>query len=163
MGKAKPWWVLAVAWTIGLAQAATPVPEAPRATEYAAVQARLQRGWNTWDTNSVTRQVLLPEGLGISLGVRRRSSENTDAYLPDALIGRQGKADEKVFPGPHAYDGSYSALRLTWRGVDLRLETAQADGDLVMLVTPLSGPARWCRVSRGSASGWGTRKIRRHS
>jgi len=114
-------------------QAATP--------EYAALQARLQQGWNSWDTRSVTRQVLLPQGLAVDLGVKRRSSENTDAFLATALIGRKGPTDEKVVPGPHAYDGSYSELRLSWRGIDLRLETAQVDGDLVMLVTPVDAPA----------------------
>ena len=115
--------------------AALPAAATP---EYAAVQARLQQGWNSWDTNSVTRQVLLPQGLAVTLGVQRRSSENTDAFLATALIGRKGATDEKVVPGPHAYDGSYSALRLSWRGVDLRLETAQDKGELVMLVTPLA-------------------------
>jgi putative isomerase len=137
MGKMK-WLLAAAAALIGAAAGAQGPARAP---EYAAVQARLQHGWNSWDTNSVTEQVLLPEGLGIALGVRRRSSENTDAFLPGALIGRKGKDDEKIIPGPHAYDGSYSALRLTWRGVDLRLETASVDSDLVMLVTPLSTPA----------------------
>ena len=138
----KAQWLLLVAASIGMSATAAPAVPAPaRAPAYAAVQARLQHGWNSWDTNSVTEQVLLPEGLAIALGVRRRSSENTDAYLAHALIGRKGKDDEKVFPGPHAYDGSYSALRLSWRGVDLTLETADADGDLEMLVTPLAGPA----------------------
>jgi len=126
--------LLILVWLIGL-------PAVARTPEYSAVQARLQHGWNSWDTNSVTEQVLLPQGLGIALGVRRRSSENSDAFLANALIGRKGVDDEKVFPGPHAYDGSYSALRLSWRGVDLLLEAANVDGDLVMLVTPLSSPA----------------------
>jgi hypothetical protein len=117
--------------------------QTPAATpEYAALQARLQQGWNSWDTHSVTRQVLLPQGLGLDLGVKRRTSENTDAFLATALIGRKGPGDEKVVPGPHAYDGSYSELRLSWRGIDLRLETAQDNGDLVMLVTPLAAPAQ---------------------
>jgi len=128
-------------WCLVLAALAA-TPARARPPDYAAVQARLQQGWNSWDTNSVTRQVLLPQGLGISLGVKRRSSENTDAYLATALIGRKEAGDEKVVPGPHAYDGSYSELRLNWRGVELRLETAQEEGDLVMLVTPLAMPAQ---------------------
>src|SRR3954470_8723232 len=88
-------------------------------SEYAAVQARLQQGWNTWDTNTVIGQVLLPQGLEIRLGLKRNSSENSDAYLGSALIGRQGKDDEQVFPGPHTYDGAYTELRLSWRGVEV--------------------------------------------
>jgi putative isomerase len=114
---------------------------APRTPPYAAVQARLASGWNSWDTNTVAGQVLLPYGLQIRLGVRRTSSENTDAFLPTALIGRKGADEETVTPGPHAFDGDYTELRLSWRGVELRLETAHVGDDLVMLVTPLSRPA----------------------
>jgi putative isomerase len=112
--------------------------ESSRSRNYAIVQSRLQRGWNTWDTHTVTGQVLLPYGLQIRLGVKKASSENTDAFLQTALIGRKGPTDEKVFPGPHSYDGSYTELRLAWSGIQLRLETAHAGEDLVMLVTPLS-------------------------
>lgn len=115
--------------------------DAARSPNYAEVQARLQRGWNSWDTNTVTGQVLLPYGLQIRLGVKKASAENTDAFLPAALIGRKGAGDETVFPGPHSYDGAYSELRLKWRGIELRLETAHAGDDLVMLVTPLSKAA----------------------
>ena len=114
--------------------------EATPSANYAAVQSRLQRGWNTWDTHTVMGQVLLPYGLQIRLGVKKENSVASDAFLGTALIGRQQPNDEKVFPGPHAYDGSYTDLRLTWRGIELRLETAHAGEDLVMLVTPLSKP-----------------------
>ena len=42
----------------------------PRSAEYAKVQERLARGWNTWDVHSVATQVLLPEGLAIHVGMR---------------------------------------------------------------------------------------------
>ncbi|MBB5716465.1 MGH1-like glycoside hydrolase domain-containing protein [Sphingomonas aerophila] len=112
-----------------------------RSPEYEAVQARLQRGWNSWDTNTVAGQVLLPYGLAIRLGVKKESAENTNAFLGTALIGRRAAGDEMVYPGPHSYDGSYTEFRLTWRGIALRLETAHVGTDLVMLVTPLSRPA----------------------
>lgn len=126
----------ALAAAIGVAAAAHSVP-AVRSPEYATVQARLQHGWNSWDTNSVTAQVLLPYGLELRLGVKKATSENADAFLPTALIGRRGAEDEQVFPGPHAYDGAYSALKLSWRGIVLQLETAHVGDDLVMLVTPV--------------------------
>jgi len=118
-----------------------PAQAQQRSAEYAAVQARLQQGWNSWDTSTVTGQVLLPDGLEIRLGVQRATTLNSDAFLSTALIGRQGADDERVFPGPHAYDGSYSTLRLDWRGVSLQVETAHDGDDLVMLVTPLARPA----------------------
>ncbi|MGZ6041435.1 MAG: hypothetical protein ACXWKW_04515, partial [Asticcacaulis sp.] len=131
----------AVAALAALAMTALSLPAqaTPRSAGYAAVQARLQHGWNSWDTHTVTGQVLLPAGLEIRLGVKRVTTENSDAYLSDALIGRQGAQEERVFPGPHAYDGSYSELRVTWRGVELELQTAHAGDDLVMLITPLKG------------------------
>lgn len=126
------------AFAAAMMVAAPIAAQLPRSPDYAAVQARLQQGWNSWDTNTVTGQVLLPYGLQIRLGVKKASSENTDAFLPTALIGRKAAGEETVFPGPHSYDGAYTELRLAWRGVTLRLETAHVGDDLVMLVTPLS-------------------------
>ncbi|USI74656.1 MGH1-like glycoside hydrolase domain-containing protein [Sphingomonas morindae] len=132
-----------------LAGAAAAAPA--RSPDYAAVQGRLQRGWNSWDTNTIAGQVLLPYGLEIRLGVKKESAENTNAFLPTVLIGRKAAGDETVYPGPHSYDGAYTEFRLTWRGVALRLETAHAGNDLVMLVTPLSKP-KPAPASLGAAS-----------
>jgi putative isomerase len=112
--------------------------EASHSTEYEALQKRLAAGWNTWEVHSVTTQVLLPAGLAIRMGVQRKSTLNSDAFLGDALIGRQGANEEQVFPGAHAWDGSYTDLRLKWREVDVRLQSAHIGEDLVMLVTPLA-------------------------
>ena len=111
---------------------------APRSPEYAAIQASLQRGWGNWNTSTVTSQVLLPEGLEIRLGIKKVSSENSDAFLDTALIGRRGDHDERVFPGTKSYDGTYSDLRLRWRGIELEVETARLNDDLLMLVRPLA-------------------------
>ena len=104
--------------------------------EYAALQGRLARGWNTWDVNSVAAQVLLPEGFTIRVGLKHNSSLNSDAFLSDALIGRQGQGVEQVFPGPHTWNGSYTELRLSWRDISLDLQSAHDGDDLVMLATP---------------------------
>lgn len=112
--------------------------QASRSKEYKALQKRLAAGWNTWDVHSVTTQVLLPAGLAVRLGVQRRSTLNSDGFLGDALIGRQGANDEQVFPGAHAWDGSYMDLQLNWRDVDVRVQSAHIGEDLVMSITPLS-------------------------
>ncbi len=109
----------------------------PRSKDYEALQQRLARGWNTWDTHSVMTEVLLPEGLAVRVGIKDQGTEGSDGFLPAALIGRQGKEDERVVPGPHAYDGSYTDLKLTWRGREVRVQSAHEGDDLVMLVTPL--------------------------
>jgi putative isomerase len=108
-----------------------------RSAEYDALRKRLETGWNTWDVRSVTTHVLLPAGLAIRVGVHRKTTLNGEAFLADSLIGRQGQNDEQVFPGPHAWDGSYTDLRLNWRGLDLQIQSAHTGTDLVILVTPL--------------------------
>lgn len=128
--------------------------EALHSKEYEAVQKRLAAGWNTWDVHSVTTQVLLPAGLAIRMGVCRKSTLNSDAFLGDALIGRQGTNEEQVFPGAHAWDGSYTDLRLKWRDIDMRVQSAHVGKDLVMLITPSSkaksdGPAATVAFSVG--------------
>src|ERR1039458_8840536 len=85
----------------------------PPSANYRALQQRLAQGWNTWDTNSVTTQVLLPEGLAIHFGLKHNTALNTDAFLGDVLIGRLQPGAEQVVPGPHAWDGSYTDLRVT--------------------------------------------------
>lgn len=109
-----------------------------RSKDYDAVQKRLAMGWNTWDVHSVTTQVLLPEGLAIRVGVQHKTTLNGDALLGDVLIGGPGRDTEQVFPGPHAWDGSYTDVRVAWRELDLRIQSAHAGEDLVILVTPLA-------------------------
>jgi len=109
----------------------------PRSSEYAKVQERLARGWNTWDVHSVATQVLLPEGLAIHVGMKHNTGEFGDAFLGDALIGSFGPDAPVVTPGPHAWDGSYTRADYEWKGHKWRVESAHDGDDLVMLVTPL--------------------------
>src|SRR5664279_654493 len=120
------------------AQNPAAAPARLKSPEYAQVQQRLSRGWNTWDTQSVTTHVLLPEGLGVRVGVLKKMSITGDSFLPTALSGRLNADAEQVFPGPHAYDGSYTDLRLTWQGQSLRIQSGTDSGDLVVLLTPLT-------------------------
>lgn len=110
---------------------------APRSAEYDAVQKRLASGWNTWDLHSVTTHVLLPTGLAIGMSVHCKTALNGEAFLTDALTGRPGQNTEQVFPGAHAWDGSYTELRLAWRGIELQIQSAHAGRNLVILVSPL--------------------------
>jgi putative isomerase len=115
-------------------------PLARSSARYQQVQKRLAAGWNTWDVHSVTTQVLLPDGLAIHVGLKHNSTLYSDGFLGDALIGRQTQGAEQVFPGPHSWEGSYTDLRLSWKGHNLRLQTAHDGENLVMLVTPLPSP-----------------------
>ncbi|HWS66638.1 MAG TPA: trehalase family glycosidase [Steroidobacteraceae bacterium] len=110
----------------------------PMSMNYRQVQLRLARGWNTWDVNSVATQVLLPDGLAIHIGLKHNSTEFGDEYLEGALIGRLAREAEQVTPGPHAWDGRYTDLRIAWKGHSWRIQSAREGSDVVLLTTPLS-------------------------
>jgi len=116
-----------------------PVPAlASVSPRYRQVQRHLSQGWNTWDVHSVTRQVRLPDGLAISVGLEHNTSEGGTEFLNNVQIEDQ---NPRVHPGPHAWDGSYTGLTLTWEGTALRIRSAHDGSDLVLLVTPVqSGP-----------------------
>ncbi|HEX4319675.1 MAG TPA: trehalase family glycosidase [Acidobacteriaceae bacterium] len=101
-------------------------------TEYAAVQHRLAQGWNTWDTNSMTTHVLLPEGLAVHVDFKHNSTEFGDGFLEKTSVGAG-----TVFPGAHAWDGSYTDLKVTWKKHVWRVQSARDGADLVLLVTPM--------------------------
>jgi putative isomerase len=105
--------------------------------QYKAVQHRLAQGWNTWDTNSMTTHVLLPEGLAVHVNFKHNSTEFADAFLDKTSVGAG-----TVFPGAHAWDGSYTDLKVTWKKHVWRVQSARDGGardggDLVLLVTPI--------------------------
>ncbi len=110
----------------------------PRSAEYIAVQRRLAQGWNTWDVNSVTTQVLLPSGLAIHVAMKHNTTVNAEAFLENTLIGRLSSGAEQVFPGAHSWDGSYTDLRVTWKGHNWRVQSAHEGNDVVILVSPLA-------------------------
>jgi putative isomerase len=152
--------LLAVAWAMAPgpsnraeAQDPGPLPASPKmsrsagqeplpqgSARYQQLQTRLAAGWNTWDVHSVTTQVLLPDGLAIHMSLKHNSTLYGDAFLGDALIGRLTPDAEQVFPGPHSWEGSYTDLRLSWKGHELRVQTAHNGSNLVMLATPLPSP-----------------------
>jgi hypothetical protein len=108
--------------------------------EYHAIQRRLAAGWNTWDSRSVLRYVLLPDGLAVNLGLKRHAFLEED-HLDEALIGRRGDGVESVRPDIRAVDGSYQRLEIAWRGLTATVEAGHdASGELVVLVTPRPAP-----------------------
>ena len=110
----------------------------PDFPQYEQVQRRLAQGWNTWDVYSATTYVLLPEGLAIHVGLNHNQAANgAAAFLPNVLIGRHDPGAEQVFPGPHSWDGSYTDLRVSWRGHSWRIQSARDGRDLVLLASPL--------------------------
>jgi hypothetical protein len=49
---------------------------------------------------------------------------------------------EQVTPGARSHDGSYSDLRLLWKGVEARVQSGLDGDDLVILVTPLQNQVK---------------------
>jgi putative isomerase len=114
------------------AAAAQTGPAREADVQYRELQRNLARGWNTWDVNSMTTYVLLPEGLGVHIGFLNNGNDFGHEFLSTTSVG-QGTA----FPGPHSWDGSYTELKVTWKGHEWRVQTAHEGADLVVLVTPL--------------------------
>ena len=81
--------------------------------------------------------MLLPDGLAIHVGLEHNTTELVDSFLSNPLIGRLARGAEQVTPGPHAWDGSYTDLRITWRHSSLRIQSAHDGDGLVILATPL--------------------------
>lgn len=140
-------------------------------SDYADLKQRLARGWNTWNTRSVTSHVLLPEGFAVNLGFKEYRG---GGCLRHPLIGRPAKDepkysagsildDEQVHPGPHAYDGSYTELNLKWRGIELTVQSAHDGDDVVLLVTPLTNQPKPAALIVESAMLWNRHgKLSRH-
>jgi len=102
-------------------------------TGYRDLVARLARGWNTWNTRSVTSHVLLPGGYALNLGLVEPLSGH---HRHEFLIGRFGAGAEEVRPIEHAYDGAYIRLEASWFGVNATFESCHEGGDLLVLATP---------------------------
>lgn len=99
-----------------------PGVRALRTPQYRELQKRLARGWNTWNTTSVLSHVHLPEGFAISLGLK---SAGTGLHYQREFFQANEtlRRPERIRLGPHAEDGSYTELRLTWDG-----DPARGDG-----------------------------------
>ncbi|MFC6155679.1 MGH1-like glycoside hydrolase domain-containing protein [Kribbella jiaozuonensis] len=119
--------------------------------EYDRLQDDVARGWNTWDTRSVLTQVLLPDALGLSFGLKEYYRGTS---LRTAQIGRRTEGAESVTLGPHAYGGSYTETTLTWAGITIRVQTAHAGDDLVALVTPTANQPKSALLTVGVSYLW---------
>jgi len=103
--------------------------------EWSKLKAKLEQGWNTWDTRSVLTHVLLPEGFALDLQLKDSKTGDT---LKTALIGMESwGSKEHVIPGPHAYDGSYTELELEWQDIHIRVQSASENNELYLLITPI--------------------------
>jgi len=90
------------------------------------------RGWNTWNTRSVLSHVYMPHGFAVDLCLKDYVHSR---YMKEADVNQKSENEQaKVNPGAHAYDGSYTELKLSYQGIDLQVETAVHEDEQILLV-----------------------------
>ena len=99
------------------------------------MQRSIAKGWNTWDTRSVLRHVLLPYGLAIDISLATPDGQKMDHFF----IGDRAKGAAKMRPGAHTYDGYYTDISAAWNGLNLRVESAAEGQSNTIIITPLEG------------------------
>ena len=110
-------------------------------SNYDQLQHDLLSTWNTWNNPSVLSHVKMPEGLNLQLIFRKK--RGGPYWLKDAYIASPKHTfPEKILPGMHAYDGSYTDLELHWEGMKARVQSATDGDDVVLLFTPFENPER---------------------
>lgn len=97
------------------------------------------KGWHTWNVRSVLSHVHMPDGFALNVAFKEYRN---GYYLKETLVGRfedeyRRVPSEIAFPGPHAFDESYTEMTLSWCDMEIRVESAVDDDDLVLLITPL--------------------------
>ncbi|MGL4629925.1 MAG: MGH1-like glycoside hydrolase domain-containing protein [Leadbetterella sp.] len=112
------------------------------AQQYAIMQNNMQKGWGTFNHRSVLSHVLLPEAIALNIGFKTKAvSFTVDNYLKNAVISSRADRPEKVKPGFHALDNSYTELELQWNGIVCKVESAvNESNDIFLLVTPTTIP-----------------------
>ena len=124
-----------------------------RSPEYSAVQQKLASGWNTWDTNSLTSHVLLPAGVAINLAFKE--TEISSDHDLNQIVSGENDQNVLVRPGIRSWDGSYTELEFEWRDLHVRVQSAVLEGDLYLLVTPISQPVKPSYVIAQAGMLWG--------
>ena len=74
--------------------------------KYDEMQRSIARGWNTWDTRSVLRHVLLPYGVAIDINIASSDGKRTDRFF----IGDREEGAARMRPGTHSYNGYYTDI-----------------------------------------------------
>jgi hypothetical protein len=110
--------------------------------KYEAMQRSVAVGWNTWDTRSVLRHVLLPYGVAIDLKLEAPDGKRATRYF----IGDRSAEGAMMRPGAHSYDGSYTDINASWHGLSLRVESAADSLTQVIIITPQDTSAKQGKV-----------------
>lgn len=110
--------------------------------KYEAMQRSIASGWNTWDTRSALRHVLLPYGVAIDLKLESSDGKRASRYF----IGDRRAEAAELRPGAHSYDGTYTDVTATWNGLNLRIESAADSLTQVIIITPQENSVKGGKV-----------------
>lgn len=100
--------------------------------KYEEMQRSIAKGWNTWDTRSVLRHVLLPYGVAVDINLIASDGERMNHFF----IGDRKKGSAQMRPGTHSYNGYYTDITALWNGVALRVESAADCLSNVIMISP---------------------------
>jgi putative isomerase len=118
--------------------------------KYNEMQQTLAKGWNTWDTRSVMRHVLLPYGTAVDLNLISSDGERNTDYF----IGKRDKDAALLHPGTHTYNGYYTDMVATWSGVSVRVESASEGQSEVIVITPQTNNVKGGKIAITLQSLW---------
>jgi hypothetical protein len=107
---------------------------------YKKVQEKLAHGWHTYNNASVLSHVYMPSAFSIKLSLKS-NRVGLYGYMGDAFFSAKVPRPEKVHPVAYNEDGSYTELLLYWDGNTVRVQSAAAGDDIVLLVTPIETSA----------------------
>ena len=125
--------------------------------EYELMKRNFISGWHTWNVRSVLSYVHMPDGFALNIALKEYANGH---YLKETLIGRfpgnnGGAPVETAFPGPHAYDESYTEMTVRWCGLEFSVESTVENGELILLVTPVTMQVRPAMLVVESGFLWG--------
>ena len=128
----------------------TPLDVASAQKKYTGIQHTIAAGWNTWDTRSVLRHVLLPHGVAVDIHFATPDGKRVDRFF----IGDREKGSAQMRPGAHSYDGYYTDISASWNGLNLRVESGADSLTNVILITPQAGSKKGGKVIVSLKSLW---------
>lgn len=107
--------------------------------DYQSLKKEYIKGWHTWNVRSVLSHVHMPDGFALNVAFKEYREGH---YLKETLVGRfpdeYRRMDAEVaFPGVHAFDDSYTEMTVSWCDMEILVESAIVEDELVLLVTPL--------------------------
>ena len=94
-------------------------------------------GWNTWNNNNLLNHVLLPQGLSLRVNFRPMVETSSPYYITESYISENPDESEvKIIPLAHSINVNYTELKIVWRGLTAKIQTATHKDDLYILYTP---------------------------